>query len=121
MTGNVDSGQLTGNRIIYSYPDFETLLVGKFVDGKMVSAKETRISGIKFDPETGIPVLKFNKKMLKSAGNVFSLDLSTGSSIGRNLQLEDPFEKKLVFVNKSSIPGAGNGLFLRFQQCFPKL
>ena len=115
LTGNVDSsGKLTGNRIVYSYPDFETLLVGKFVDGKMVSAKESRFSGLGFDPKSGLPVLKFDKKMIKETGEVFNFDLSTGSWIGRKSHLEDPFEKKLVFVNKSSIPGAGNGLFLRF-------
>ena len=33
----------TGEDLAYIYPDFMTALRGKFVDGKMVEARETKI------------------------------------------------------------------------------
>ncbi len=69
---------------------------------------------MEFDKRTKIPVLKFDRKMLKNSKTTFSFDPSNFTSIGENSFQEDLFEKKMVFVRQSSIPGAGNGLFLRF-------
>ena len=104
---------MTGREIVYAYPDFETLLVGDFSGGKMMSAKETRFAGIEVDKRPKIPVVKFDRKLLKKFETVFSFDLSNKTSIGQNLLQEDPFERKMIFVQTSSVPGAGNGLFMR--------
>ena len=61
MVGRVDrTGQLTGNRIAYIYPDFMTALVGTFTDGVMESGQEAAITGTVED-EAGIKVPIFSK------------------------------------------------------------
>ncbi len=51
-------GELTGDDIIYAYPDYNTLLVGKFKSGVMISARLAAARSITFDDVTGIPILQ---------------------------------------------------------------
>ena len=48
LVGHVDDkGDLTGDDMVYTYPDFTTLLVGKFRRSVMISSKLTTLSGIR--------------------------------------------------------------------------
>lgn len=114
MVGKVDeSGHLTGSEIVYSYPDFQTLLVGQFADGVMIAAKQSKFKGVKFDKMSKIPYLLFDKKLLKMSDKIFTYEPSNKTSVGNNPLLPDPFESRLIYSAKSSIPGAGDGVFTR--------
>jgi histone-lysine N-methyltransferase SETD7 len=61
VVGRVDRrGRLTGSRVAYIYPDYETALVGVFEDGVMRMGKEAEIYGYVED-EAGIKVPIFSK------------------------------------------------------------
>ena len=61
VVGRVDSdGHLTGIRITYIYPDYETALVGSFKDGVMEKGQEAAVTAMVED-EAGIKVPIFTK------------------------------------------------------------
>jgi histone-lysine N-methyltransferase SETD7 len=114
VVGKTDSsGHLTGNEIVYSYPDFETLLVGHFVDGIMRAAKQSKLRGVKFDKMSKIPYLLFDKNLLKINQDIFTYEPSNKTSVGANPLLPDPFESQWIYTAESTIPGAGVGVFTR--------
>lgn len=105
LFGCVDkNGKLTGKNIMYAYPDEETFLKGTFKDGEMVDAQLAFYNGIgdKFNPHS------YNK--VKDSFH-FNKDVSTNTSISKNPLQTDPYEQKRVFVKKSIILDAGEGLF----------
>ena len=106
-----ESGDLTGEEIVYVYPDFETLLVGKFIKGVMVAANQRTFIGIKFDRISGIPLLLPSKKVSQKSGETFKFEPSNKIFIGANPLLPDPYERRWIYVGKSEIPGAGLGVF----------
>jgi [histone H3]-lysine4 N-methyltransferase len=58
LIGYVDAdGELSGENLVYVYPDFTTLLVGKFSKGVMEAAKQTTLIGVKFDKTTKVPYI----------------------------------------------------------------
>ena len=76
---------LEGNDIVFVYPDFETALVGKFVDSvndevKMVSAKEARI--VAFKCQNGLVDIKVK---LKSDSPIFKYDPPSVARISNNV------------------------------------
>ena len=61
VVGRVDdAGQLTGVRIAYIYPDYETALVGTFSDGVMEKGQEATVTGMVED-DAGMKVPIFSK------------------------------------------------------------
>jgi histone-lysine N-methyltransferase SETD7 len=115
LVGEVDhAGDLTGPDLVYSYPDFKTLLVGHFAKGVMISAKESQLTGIKFDRRSKIPNLVYDKLLLRKSKNIFTFDPSNKNpQIAQNPLQPDPYESKRIYVGKSTIPGAGSGVFAR--------
>ena len=62
VVGRVDrGGRLTGGRIAYIYPDYQTALVGVFKDGVMEKGREAEISGYVED-EAGIKIPTFTEE-----------------------------------------------------------
>ena len=60
--GRVDRrGRLTGSRVAYIYPDYETALVGVFEEGVMETEREAEICGYVED-EAGIKVPIFTEQ-----------------------------------------------------------
>ncbi|XP_065059251.1 histone-lysine N-methyltransferase SETD7-like [Rhopilema esculentum] len=99
-----ESGQLSGDDIIYVYPDKETALKGRFQDGELIQAQlATKISPEKKSLEfrIHIPAITFRR------------DVSTKEKISEQPLLSDPFEIKRTYVKKSEISNAGEGLFAR--------
>ena len=76
---------LEGNNIVFVYPDFETALVGKFVDSvndeiMMFSAKEARI--VAFKCQNGLVDIKVK---LKSDSPIFKYDPPSVARISNNV------------------------------------
>jgi len=76
----------------------------------MLAAREADITSITFDPVTSIPILI--TKVVESNPVVFYYKESTRNTISQGL-IEDPYEKKMVYVAPSKIDGAGDGYFIR--------
>jgi len=76
----------------------------------MLAAREADITSITFDPVTSIPILI--TKVVESNPVVFYYKESTRNTISQGL-IEDPYEKKMVYVAPSKIDGAGDGCFIR--------
>ena len=85
--GMVDpNGYLTGNDIIYAYPDYHTLLVGRFENSVMISARKSIAIDIKFDEISGIPlIISGDVNCLEEA---FSYDESDTVTISRTPLLQ---------------------------------
>ena len=61
VVGRVDkAGSLSGIRLAYIYPDYETALVGVFKDGVMVQGQEATITGV-VDDDAGVKIPIFSK------------------------------------------------------------
>lgn len=113
VTGRVDEeGSVTGDKVVYAYPDFKTLLVGQFYRSKMVSAKLSQLIGVKFDPITSIPSLLYNQSFMEQSKEVYTYTEGDVKSPGVLLQ-PDPFESQHVYVKESTVPHAGLGLFAK--------
>ena len=85
--GKIDNKNLLeGNNIAFVYPDFETALVGKFVDEdnndeiKMISAKEAKI--VAFKCQNGMVDLKIKSK---SDSPIFKYDPPSLARISKNV------------------------------------
>ena len=85
--GKVDlNGDLTGDDIIYLYPDFKTLLVGRFQKSVMVSARQTVASQLVFDDVTGIPTIVPGE--IINPNDVYSFDEADKTTISSNPTLQ---------------------------------
>jgi hypothetical protein len=88
VIGKVDDmGELTGNDVIYAYPDYKTLLVGKFTKGIMISAKQSFANGIVFDDVSGIPML-VPSQVSNNFGKTFSFDEADAITISKQPTLQ---------------------------------
>ena len=90
-------GELTGDDVIYAYPDYKTLLVGKFSKGVMMSAKQSFATGIVFDDVSGIPMLLPSQVL--NSGNTFSYDEADAITISNHPTLQG-MNNKICNVNR---------------------
>jgi hypothetical protein len=79
-------GDLTGDDIIYIYPDFKTLLVGRFEKSVMISARQAVASQLVFDDITGIPVIIPGE--IINPDKVYSFDEADKTIISKNPTLQ---------------------------------
>ncbi len=102
-----DDGELSGDGIVFIYPDGETALLGRFENGVMRSAKEAEVIGVTCEKH-GIPVAE-----LKASPNspTFAYDPSNNETFGDFPLLRDPLDGKNVVVRSSAIPSSGEGVF----------
>ena len=75
----------------------------------MKDARQVNITGARLDPDTGMMRLAFTEPF----GPAFKREVSTKDRISSDLFLPDPYEHKTVEVRDSSIPEAGQGVFLK--------
>ncbi|XP_023336315.1 histone-lysine N-methyltransferase SETD7 isoform X2 [Eurytemora carolleeae] len=101
-------GKMTGDNIIYMYPDFRTGLRGSFQDGVMISAQLSTILSSEEVDGVCIPVLSEPK-----SEDIYFFDPATSTRISRQPLLQDPWERSLVEVKMSKLDQAGHGLFAR--------
>jgi hypothetical protein len=81
-------------------------LLGKFVDGVMISAKPTKIVAERC--KSGIKQLKFAKP--KKNAPVLKYERPSRDKIGDQPSVADPFERKRVFIGKGAFQ---DGLYAR--------
>ena len=94
------NGRFTGDNVSYIYPDFETVLRGKFVDDVMVEAAEANVTGSVI--ENGILRLEISEPR----GPTFQFWPSTRTEVTCPHLQEDPFEKKVIVAASSSTEGS---------------
>ena len=100
--GNIDPrGYLTGNDVIYVYPDYQTLLVGKFENSVMVSAHSALAIDIKFDEVSGIPMIIPGE--VNCMEDTFSYDESDTTSISRSPLLQGKTIKIYCFYLQTNL------------------
>ena len=69
--GKMDSrGFINGDKVVYLYPDFETVLVGQFLNETMISAQQAKLKAFKCQnrimrikvskPKTDAPIFKYS-------------------------------------------------------------
>ena len=86
--GKVDAeGDLTGDDVIYVYPDFKTLLVGEFRKSVMIAARLAFTRDVKFDDVTGIPVI-VPGEIVNTDTDVYSFDEADKVVIIKNPTLQ---------------------------------
>lgn len=97
---------MTGNNIVFLYPDMETALVGHFVAGEMKAARQTRVVAERC--QGNIKEIKVAQPDLTSALYQYKRPNSIRFS-GDPLQI-DPYERKAVIIRDSPF---GDTLFSR--------
>eukprot|EP00095_Tigriopus_kingsejongensis_P001779 maker-scaffold339_size202159-snap-gene-1.24 protein:Tk01779 transcript:maker-scaffold339_size202159-snap-gene-1.24-mRNA-1 annotation:"hypothetical protein TRIADDRAFT_26073" len=96
----------TGKRISFIYPDFNTTIQGSFRRGVMLLCREVLLRGIRFN-EFGVMEMQTSEPF----GPDFRRDVSTYDTMSMDPMLRDPYEAKMVTVQQSLIPKAGDGVF----------
>jgi len=92
-------GRFSGDNVAYIYPDFETVLLGKFFRDEMQEAKESKVIG--YFAENGLLRLEF----AKPRGDIFRYWPSKWNEVVCPHLQEDPFEKKVIEARTSSVAG----------------
>ena len=80
----------------FIYPDFETVLLGKFQNGVMIAAKPTTILAERC--KNGIKELKFAKPMENAP--TFKYERPTHLKPGDQPSVADPFESRRIYIGK---------------------
>ena len=124
LYGHVDlSGKFTGHKIIFIYPDFLTGIKGKFLDGELVSGVAVDVVGercniglkeIIVEPSKHDPEVIWRKEPNSN-------QLSLPHYVGQHPCVMDPHERKSVYIDESTIPGANEGMFARYNEDFSNL
>lgn len=94
---------------MFIYPDMKTAFRGSFDSkGRMINAKQVDIVAQREVEFGGLKELDFSKTF----GPVFKSDVSTSNHLSSEPMLRDPYEVKTVTVKSSSLPKAGDGVFV---------
>ena len=111
LYGEVDNhGDFTGDNITFIYPDFLTGLRGYFKDGVLVAA--TAVDIVAERCNAGVKELRIEAAQYDSEV-VWEKDETSLRYIGKNRKVMDAYERKSVYVKKSTNPVAFEGLFAR--------
>ena len=104
-------GELSGDDIVFVFPDFETGLVGQFAKGELVVGRVCNIVGERCSEG----VKQIEVKNIENDETVWEPSVSNlnRKHFEKYSKVMDPFEKKSVYVDKSTILSAGEGLFAR--------
>ena len=106
-----EDGTATGDDIAFIYPDGETALKGHFKNRFMIKARSVDVKNYGCD-ENGMFIPKEFSEPLNN--HEYFYDPPTNDSFGSGLKyLPDPYEDKTVFMGTSSVPGSGEGVFLK--------
>ena len=100
----------TGESVTWLYPDLGTGLTGNFVAGTMLSASEAEVSSVSMSDIVRIPKLTIRKN---KDSDEYKFDPSTDVHLSSDPLIRDPYEKELLDVTESGVPGAGMGVFAR--------
>ena len=112
VVGKVDyKGELTGPDIAYIYPDYQTMIVGRFQNGELRSGYPAELVDIDYSSTNGLlnPIAR-----LKSNSEKLYYSPSNQTFIPYPLT-RDYMEDKFIYVAASTLSnrGAGRGVFLK--------
>lgn len=102
-----DDGELSGEDIVFLYPDMKTAFMGLFCKGHLVQAQSTTLEYVHQDQ--GLLVPFFNDP----AGPIYRRDISNFETVTQDPLLPDPYESSIVDVRPSRVEGANDGLFAK--------
>ena len=110
LHGKVDEKdyKLTGNNVSFVFPDRNTLFHGKFIDRKMVCARDAKLNKIRC--EHGLPVID-EVEIVDKDTNYFYQPRTNETFGGGPYGVTDPYERNNFEVKQSAIPGSGEGEF----------
>ena len=94
-------GEMTGDQIMYIYPDLTTVLWGSFNRGLMVRAVHTRLADV--DLRGLVPRAMVSQRDL--GGPQFSFSPSSARVMEVSPLLQDPYETLWVTVRQSTVAG----------------
>jgi len=106
--GDLTRALFTGDSVVFVYPDWVTALKGQFVAATMLSAVEVTVIQHRLGRD-GIMSLSCEESEDRKV--IYRSDPSTESHLSSTPLLRDPYEAKTVYIQTSSIPGAGLGVF----------
>ena len=110
LTGSVDeNGKFSGKDIIYIYPDLQTGLRGKFVDGEVAEARSVIIT----EERCNNGMKEVRTRLIEADQTLWSRDISNATHITKYAKTVDPHEKRSVYVGESQLAGGGEGIFAR--------
>lgn len=102
-------GRMSGENIIYLYPDFHLALQGKWRHDAMQGAKFAKVIGVSnTDDGLLLPLVKQD-----DCDHVFTSDVSGYSVISHSPLVPDPYESQLVECRVSNLEDGGEGLFAK--------
>lgn len=108
LHGEISSDfSVSGQNIAYIYPDGKTALKGKFENKFMIEAFHHEVEEYDCDENGLLFVKKFGPKLSEEK---FFYDPPTNESFGGGNSIPDPYEIKLVKLEKSSILNSGDGV-----------
>jgi len=108
IIGRQDSkAEYTGDNIAFLYPDLSTALVGKFLQGILVSARSAVVASSSLVDGVLVPSYSF------LSDQKFSYWPSTLDRVLCPPHQRDPYETRLVRVGTSQMDGGGEGLFAK--------
>ena len=108
----------TGADVAYVYPDKSTTILGNFENGTLMRGQLCEISNVKFEDKHSLkPMLSFTKVLTdinqKNITNTYTYEPSNQTYVGEHPLQRDPMEEKYLEVGRSTIKGAGRGIFLK--------
>jgi len=105
---NLDIELKEQKEVIFLYPDLLNGISGTFDNkGLLIAGHRGKVLAEKSSGPEGIKEILFEEeeKMLKS-------DIASKTQLNREMLIRDPYESTLVDVRKSTVKGAGQGVFL---------
>ncbi|XP_023325406.1 histone-lysine N-methyltransferase SETD7 isoform X2 [Eurytemora carolleeae] len=100
-------GFLTGDDLVFIYPDFRTGLLGRFTEGILEYGREIKITWERCN--MGVKEIQYQVV----GDHVWRRDIPNATHIGLFPNIVDPYERKAVHVRSSNILGSNEGLYSR--------
>ena len=85
-------GFINGDKVVYLYPDFETVLVGQFLNETMISAQQARLKAFKCQngimrikvskPKKNVPIFRYSPSSPFRIYDQVSLEVSVRPKAG---------------------------------------
>jgi len=104
-----EDGDLSGDDIMFIYPDLTSVLYGSFSRGAMTRTRFTTVSDIDFS--SILPVVKVNMPNISSP--CYKYQPSNCRSVFVTPTQPEPYERSWVEVRESTVSGGGDGLFAK--------
>merc|ERR1719186_90839 len=103
---------MSGDDIVFLYPDLYSALIGRFEEGRLISAMGGRLVDATLVDGVMVPMV-----IKEEGGAEYKSWESTSEDIACPLHQGDVYESRTVKVVQSGLADAGEGLFARIELC----